>query len=156
MKSMTSTVFVDAYEPAEIKEKLKEKLEELGIQLLVKDLRKDGGDYVIKTSSIEYHIERKTINDLFISLSRNVYEHGEPKKEGRERRLFTQLLKLKGEKRVPILVIEGELPDDPVKRHTLIGVEEWCIRNGIFIMHTQDSEDTVYAITKLTQKLSSD
>ncbi len=156
MKSMTVNVFVDAYEPAKMKEKLKEKLEELDIQLIVKDLRKDGGDYVINTSSIEYHIERKTINDMFISLSRNVYEHGEPKKEGRERRLFTQLLKLKGEKRIPILVIEGELPDDPVKRHTLIGVEEWCIRNGIFVMHTQDSEDTVYAIAKLTKKLSSD
>ena len=154
MKAMNSTVFVDAYEPQEIKEKLKEKLEELGIQLLVKDLRKDGGDYIIATPSIEYHIERKTINDLFISLSRNVYEHGEPKKEGRERRLFTQLLKLKGDGQIPVLLIEGKFPDDAVKRHTLIGVEEWCVRNGVFVMHTADRDDTIYAIVRLVQKHS--
>ena len=156
MNSMNIAVYVDAYEPRVIKEKLKEKLEELGIELHVKDLRKDGGDYVIITPAFEYQIERKTIDDLFISLSRNVYEHGEPKKDGRERRLFTQLLKLKGEKRVPILVIEGELPDDSVKRHTLIGVEEWCVRNGIFVMHTLSSEDTVYAVARLCRKLTED
>ena len=154
MKSMTFNVFVDAYEPAEIKEKLKEKLEELGIQLLVKDLRKDGGDYVITTPEVEYWIERKTVSDLFISLARNVYEHGKPKEEGRERKLFTQLLKLKGEKRIPVLLIEGEFPNDVVKRHTLIGVEEWCMRNGVFVIHTFSREDTVYAVARLTQKHS--
>ena len=153
MKSMGITVSVDTYEPAEMKEKLKEKLGELGIKMLVKDLRGEGGDYIISTPSIEYHIERKTINDLFISLARNVYEHGEPKKEGKERRLFTQLLKLKGEKRVPVLIIEGPVPEDEVKRHTLIGVEEWCVRNGIFVIHTLTREDTVYAVARLCRKL---
>ena len=65
-----------------------------------------GGDYVVFSSTIEYWIEGKTVSDLFISLTRNVYEHGEPKPEGRERKLFTQLLKTKGKRRIPVLLIE--------------------------------------------------
>ena len=63
------------------------------------------------------------MSDLFIFPARNVYEHGKPKVVGRERKLFTQLLKLKGEGRIPVLLIEGAFPEDVVKRHMLIGVE---------------------------------
>ena len=145
---------MDVYEPKEIRNLLKKILADTGVEIVEEDRRDAGGDYVISTPEVEYWIERKTVNDIFLSLSRNVYEHGKPKEEGRERKLFTQLLKLKGEKRIPVLLIEGEFPNDVVKRHTLIGVEEWCMRNGVFVIHTFSREDTVYAVARLTQKHS--
>ena len=149
---MSVTLRMDVYEPKEIRDLLKKALADTVVEIVEEDRRADGGDYVIFTPEGEYWIERKTVSDLFISLARNVYEHGKPKVEGRERKLFTQLLKLKGEGRIPVLLIEGAFPEDAVKRHTLIGVEEWCVRNGVFVIHTIDWDDTVYAVARLVQK----
>ncbi len=150
---MVIKVSMDIYEPSELRRGIREKLKEACVEIVEEDRRAIGGDFVIISSHEEHRIERKTVTDLLSSLSRNVYQHGRPKPAGRERRLFTQLLKLKGENRIPVLLIEGAFPEDTIKRHTMIGVEEWCVRNGIFVIHTANMEDTAYAIARLVNKL---
>ncbi len=151
---MPVDIRVDLYEPEDIKEGLRKYLERIDVPIHVEDRREQGGDYVIMGDEIEYWIERKTITDMISSILRNVYENGKPKSTGRSRRLFTQLLKLKGENRVPILLIEGELHNiAESKRHMIIGVEEWCIRKEIFVIHTCSKADTIYAIYNLAKKM---
>ncbi|NPA75405.1 MAG: hypothetical protein GXO25_04925, partial [Euryarchaeota archaeon] len=94
---MTVRVMVDIYEPKELRLALAGEIRDMDLELVEEDRREAGGDFVIESPRSEIWIERKTISDIFSSLMRNVYEHGKPKPEGRERRLFTQLLKLKGD-----------------------------------------------------------
>ncbi len=149
---MAITVRIDQYEPEKLRKILRKMLEELNAEIVEEDRREAGGDFVIESPQNEIWIERKTQSDLRSGLIRNVYEHGRPKPVGRERRLFTQLLKLKGENRIPVLLIEGSFPEGEIQRHTVIGVEEWCLKNGIFVIHTANMDDTVYAIARLVKK----
>jgi len=68
----------------------------------------------------------------------NIYEDGKSKPAGEEE-----------EGRVPILLIEGPFPEDERARHTLAGVDVWCVRNGIFVIHTANTWITLTTLSDM-------
>lgn len=136
-------------------------LQRLGCEVEIKDLRSPygrGGDYTLGDGKIG--IERKSVKDLILSLIQ------QPDKEKRSKHLYEQLNKLKNYD-TGILLIEGFYPtweDDwhvqiggkkyTIHKNTLFGIVVWCIRNGIFVIHSNSLEESARIITLYAKKLS--
>lgn len=149
-------IIIDAYENKQIRDRLNKSEYEIE----VKDLRKLGGDYhIIDDSKVICVIERKTIRDMILSTTQ---------KEGRSVHLFDQLSKIKKYK-LPIFIIEGISPKWSLSsdwdcisygkhyrfhRNFIIGIEIWCIKNNIFPVRTESTDETVRFIVQLAKKLS--
>ncbi|MBU4189559.1 MAG: hypothetical protein KJ886_00990 [Candidatus Thermoplasmatota archaeon] len=147
-------ILVDAYEHKQIRDYLTKS----GCKIEIKDLRKLGGDYhLIENSDTVSVIERKGIRDLILSTAQ---------KEGRSVHLFDQLSKIKKYK-LPIFIIEGITPkwssdwdcisygkDYRFHRNFIIGIQIWCMKNNIFPVRTESTDETVRFIVQLAKKLS--
>ena len=146
-------IIIDAYENKQIRGYLTE----LGCEIEVKDLRKLGGDYhLIENSDTASVIERKTIRDLILSTTQ---------KQGRSSHLFDQLTKIRKYK-LPIFIIEGITPKwssdwDCVSygkhyrlhKNFIMGIQIWCMKNHIFTVRTESTDETVRFIVQLAKKL---
>jgi len=147
-------IIIDAYENKQIRKYLTE----LGCEIEIKDLRKLGGDYhLIENSDTASVIERKTIRDLILSTTQ---------KQGRSSHLFDQLTKIRKYK-LPIFIIEGITPKwssdwDCVSygkhyrlhKNFIMGIQIWCMKNNIFTVRTESTDETVRFIVQLAKKLS--
>lgn len=149
-------ILVDVCEPKEIREYLTK----FGCDIEVRDLRPPhgkGGDYILDNGNVG--IERKHIRDLVLSLIQ--------KKEGTQSvHLYEQLTLLKQNYTTSILLIEGNYPDwvddwhaktgsDTYRLHhnAFLGIFVWCIRNGIYTIHTRDERDSARFIYLYAKKL---
>lgn len=155
-------ILCDNSEPQPLIERLTELCEKKGIIAEYRELREHPNartDTLIKNpfmnSGIDYividnngkallGIERKTLRDLVLSMLQ--------RKNNGERRLFAQLDNLR-KFPMSILLLEGYLPPKYTRFETHVyGLEFWCYRNGVGVVHTSGIMGSARAILVLAKK----
>lgn len=156
-------ILVDASEPQPLIERLKELCAKKGILVERCELRGhpnakaetlkanpfmgSGVDYIIVDDNGKalLSIERKTYRDTILSLLK--------REKGESRRFFRQLDNLKN---FPngVLLLEGSLPSTYTRFESHVyGLEFWCYRNGIGVVHTSGIMGSARAILTLARKV---
>ena len=158
-----SSILIDSTEPSTLIQMLKSLCSKHNIQVERIELRKhpdakpetlkanpfmgSGVDYIVCDAQGKalLGVERKTYRDTILSLLK--------KEKGESRRFFRQLDNLK---QFPegVLILEGSLPSNYTRFESHVyGLEFWCYRNQIGVVHTSGIMGSAKAILVLARKV---